>query len=252
MEKPYDMDKKHTSYFLNTTEFTGVPVFLDCGFPVKEVAFARDINFTLANYTEHFPDEDEIPDQTMVDFANSEEDWGGGVVYIRLVTPMSLQDLANIWNTVRNINGPFHGSSIDHPRVRPALNCFKKEHEYIKRAPDWMHDFSKNYDLTQYNLYPYTAKAPVVKPSAVVKSTAAAKPPTAQPKPVQRATNDTVDTILALLSVPMDVIAIAKAASADKTTVNRTLYQLKAAGKVRVISGFGVGTEKGKPVWKAV
>jgi hypothetical protein len=49
----------------------------------------------------------------------------------------------------------------------------------------------------------------------------------------------------------MDVVGVAKTICHTKSVTNKLLYRLKAAGRVRVVSGFGFREEKGAPVWCA-
>ncbi|KAJ1466601.1 hypothetical protein T484DRAFT_1756503 [Baffinella frigidus] len=261
--KTYNRDTKHTSFLMWDCEFGGVEELLRVGIPAEEVAFARQLIITEKNYTKHYPlgPGEKIPDFS-TDDPNDDLDDCAQMAYVKLLTPMSLNDLSGIWNTVTEARGMFEGDPIQHPRMRPAKKDFTTETTYINSAKSWWgqwgHDYSSNYDLNEYDLFRPDKKA---RPAKRAKGMPVAGPvsagpdkSSANPSPV-RSLADTgsvaTSNILAVLTAPMDVCQMAAALSMDKSDVNRTLYRLKAAGKVSVVSGFGFNDQKGKPVWKA-
>jgi hypothetical protein len=265
------MDKKHSTYLLSDTYGLSMHSLLQIGVYVTESARAMEHVIPKSEFASYYGDDSDSEDP------NGDWDFSrnSSVVYISLKYPMSMKELAACWTNHLEPGGPFRGWPMEAPGMRPAKKDFRKEQEYIQRSKvpwgEFFHEYIKQYDISDYNLgaagpkrkaqAPAAANAaPVAKRAKAVEAKPAeAKPAEAKPakpaeasvaKPAKPAEAAAASNLLALLSVPTDVLALAKALSATKKDVNSQLYKLQSAGKVSVVSGWGCGEGKGKPMWK--
>ena len=254
----FDRDAKHSTWFLRSCAQQNLVEFWMIGIPAESACFS-------------------LLDLYIDDESDSDYDMKMSVVYINLKYAMSASELKSLYANAKHPDYCLYtpGQAIEVPAMRPCNSDFKIEDEYIVRNQHWRAQWhvQKYTEFTEFEMPKQApeALAPPAQPELALVVAAVVENQIAivASAPKRLCPNGNLQDALAnklgpsamkihaLLHVAMNAESIAKALGLEgleiKRTVNKMLYQLRAAGMICLVSGWGFSAEStGKPMWRRV
>jgi hypothetical protein len=261
----FDRDTKHSTWFFRSCTQQNLHEFWKIGVPADSAAFSTQ-------------------DLFIDNECDSEYDMTQHVVYIHLDYSLSANEIKRMYTNAKHpdycLDKP--GQSIKVPAMRPSTTEFKSEPEYVSRSQNWCSQWVHQYhtEFVEFDMPKQVPMAAVVTMVAVVidnmqVAIVASAPKRSCPNddslgsaansivasaPKRSCPNDdslgsAANSILSMLHVAMNTDSIAAGLGFTrkeaKKHLNKILYQLQAAGKIRVVGGWGSDKfATGKPIWQ--
>jgi hypothetical protein len=237
----FDRDTKHSTWFFRSCTQQNLHEFWKIGVPADSAAFSTQ-------------------DLFIDNECDSEYDMTQHVVYIHLDYSLSANEIKRMYTNAKHpaycLDKP--GQSIKVPAMRPSTTEFKSEPEYVSRSQNWCSQWVHQYhtEFVEFDMPKQAALVPLM--VAVVIDNMQVAIVASAPKrscPNDDSLGSAANSILSMLHVAMNTDSIAAGLGFTrkeaKKHLNKILYQLQAAGKIRVVGGWGASpSATGKPIWQ--